>query len=195
MISNRKWMWPLLGVVAFIQSALLFNMIYARDRLLRSGKELILPVTLVDPRDYFRGDYVTLSYEFSRLTKPTAANDPEFLGFSPRASAFVTISPKPGGGWAVKHIGTVYPSNVAPDEVVIKGTVVSTWKNQQSAETIAMARYGIEQYFIPEGTGSDIEAKIREHKIEAIVAVAPDGTAALKGLVVDGERHEDPPLL
>ena len=34
-----------------------------------------------------------------------------------------------------------------------------------------------------------------EHKIEAIVAVGADGTAVLKGLVIHGERHVDPPLL
>ncbi len=56
-------------------------------------------------------------------------------------------------------------------------------------------RYGIENCFVPEGTGRALEDKVRAHKIEAIVAVAADGTAALKGLIVDGERHEDPPLL
>jgi len=40
-----------------------------------------------------------------------------------------------------------------------------------------------------------LESKVREHKIDAILAVGADGSAALKGLVVDGERHVDPPLL
>jgi uncharacterized membrane-anchored protein len=56
-------------------------------------------------------------------------------------------------------------------------------------------RYGIETYFVPEGTGRALESQVREHKIDAILAVGSDGTAALKGLVIDGERHVDPPLL
>jgi uncharacterized membrane-anchored protein len=56
-------------------------------------------------------------------------------------------------------------------------------------------RYGVETYFVPEGTGRALESKVRDHKIEAIVAVGADGQAALKGLVIDGERHVDPPLL
>jgi uncharacterized membrane-anchored protein len=195
MIVNRKWMWPLLGGVAFIQSAILFDMVYERDRLLKSGRELTLAVHPVDPRDFFRGDYVTLDYDISRLTKSNTESDPEFSGFVIGTAAYVTMAPNSEGGWAAKHIGSIYPSKVGPGEIVLKGKVLSTWPDQGGANSVATVRYGVEQYFVPEGTGRDIEGKIRDHKIEAIVAVGNDGTAVLKGLVIDGERHEDPPLL
>jgi uncharacterized membrane-anchored protein len=89
----------------------------------------------------------------------------------------------------------VYPSHVAPGDVVLKGRVQSIWKTNNPEETVMNIRYGIEQYFVPEGTGRVLEDQVRDHKIEAIVTVGSDGTAALKGLVVDGRRHEDPPLL
>ena len=78
---------------------------------------------------------------------------------------------------------------------MLKGRVLTSWKSENPASTTLSVRYGIEQYFVPEGTGRALEAKVRDHKIKAIVAVSSDGTSALKGLVVDGERHEDPPLL
>jgi uncharacterized membrane-anchored protein len=56
-------------------------------------------------------------------------------------------------------------------------------------------RYGIETYFLPEGTGRALETEVRGGKIDAIVAVDATGTAALKGVVIDGKRHVDPPLL
>lgn len=195
MIGNGKWLWPLLGGVALVQSAALFNMVYERHRLLTSGRELTLSVRPLDPRDIFRGDYVTLGYDISTLKRSDVESDPGSKALAQGAEAYVTMSPQPDGGWTQTRLGSAFPSEIRSGDIVLKGRVLSTWKSQDSAETIVNVRYGIEKYFVPEGTGRALEDKVRAHKIEAIVAVAPDGTAALKGLVVDGERHEDPPLL
>jgi uncharacterized membrane-anchored protein len=195
MIVNRTYLWPLLAGVAVVQSAALFNMVYQRDRLLKTGKEIVLPVQPLDPRDIFRGDYVTIGYDFNLLKKSNTETDPDFNGFSPGSTAYVTMTPTPSGGWTKAHVGSSYPSQVAPGDVVIKGSVKQVWASENPAESMVNVRYGIENYFVPEGTGRALEDKVRTHKIEAIVAVAADGTAALKGLIVDGERHEDPPLL
>ncbi|RUP10280.1 GDYXXLXY domain-containing protein [Hyphomicrobium sp.] len=195
MISTQKLVWPLLALVAIAQSAALFDMVYARDRLLKSGQEVTLAVKPLDPRDIFRGDYVTLGYDISTLTKSTTETDPDFTGFSVGAPAYVTLASGPDGKWAETHVGSRYPSKVAPGEAVIKGRVKQVWQDGNNAVTNVIVRYGIETYFIPEGTGRALEDKVRSHEVKAIVAVAADGTAALKGLIVDGERHEDPPLL
>lgn len=195
MIVNRTYLWPLLAGVAFIQSAALFKMVYDRDRLLKSGREITLPVQPLDPRDVFRGDYVTLGYDITTLHKSNTESDPDYAGFARGSAAYITMTPATAGGWTLTHIGSRYPTEVAPGEVILKGEVKSVWQEESKSETIANVRYGIENYFVPEGTGRVLEDKVRAHKIEAIVAVAADGTAALKGLIVDGERHEDPPLL
>jgi uncharacterized membrane-anchored protein len=195
MIVDRKWLWPLLGGVALLQSAALFDMIYERHRLLKTGREIMLAVRPLDPRDIFRGDYVTLGYDVSTITKPDAEMDQEYKDVAVDGNVYVTLSPKPEGGWTASHVGRVYPAHIAPGEIVLKGRVLTSWKSENPASTTLSVRYGIEQYFVPEGTGRALEAKVRDHKIEAIVAVSSDGTSALKGLVVDGERHEDPPLL
>ncbi len=195
MMTNRKWLWPLLAGVALVQSAAIFDMVYERHRLLRAGRELTLTVRPLDPRDIFRGDYVTLGYDISTLKKSDTAADLDIAGLIRGSAAFVTLSPQPEGGWLQTHVNSTYPVNVAPGDVVLKGRVQSAWQSQNPDETIVNVRYGIEQYFVPEGTGRDIEEQVRDHKIEAIVAVGADGTAALKGLVIDGKRHEDPPLL
>ncbi|SFV33004.1 GDYXXLXY domain-containing protein [Hyphomicrobium facile] len=195
MITKRTLIWPLLGAVALAQSAALFDMVYARDRLLKTGREITLAVRPLDPRDIFRGDYVTLGYDISTLKKSSTETDPDFNGVSPGSVAYVTLKGAPGGDWTVTHVGSRYPSEVASDEVVLKGRVKYVWNAGNDPEMTIQVRYGIENYFVPEGTGRALEDKVRSHKIEAVVAVAADGTAALKGLIVDGERHEDPPLL
>jgi len=47
--------------------------------------------------------------------------------------------------------------------------------------------YGIESYFVPEGEGRALETLVGEKRVRALVAVGRDGTAALKGLLVDGK--------
>jgi uncharacterized membrane-anchored protein len=55
--------------------------------------------------------------------------------------------------------------------------------------------YGLEKFFVPEGTGLEIEQAREKKRVEVDVAVAPDGRAALKRLLVDGEvRFEEPKL-
>jgi len=194
MSGQRRYFWPLLIVVAVVQSAALFKIVYDKDHLLKIGREITMPVQPLDPRDLFRGDYVTLGYDISTLTKakaPTAKLDGLLRG----STAFVTLTPQPAGGWSVSGVSEDFPAQVPASDVVLKGRVKSAWARADGSEKTLNVRYGIETYFVPEGTGRDLESKVRDHKIEAIVAVGADGTAAIKGLVVDGERHVDPPLL
>ena len=194
MTDARRYFWPLLIFVALVQSAALFKIVYDRDRLLKSGREITLPVKPLDPRDVFRGDYVTLGYDITTLNKanvPAANLD----GFNTDSNAYVTLSPGAGGGWTASDVASAFPSQTKPDDVVLKGRVNRIWRPENSPDQALIMRYGIEAYFVPEGTGRALESKVRDHKIEAIVAVGTDGQAALKGLVVDGERHVDPPLL
>ena len=45
--------------------------------------------------------------------------------------------------------------------------------------------FGIESYYVQEGTGLDYEAAVRRGRVSAVVAVAPDGQAALRGLRIE----------
>lgn len=194
MSGTSRYFWPLLIVVALVQSAALFKIVYDRDRLLKSGREITMPVKPLDPRDIFRGDYVTLGYDISTLNTSHVPIG-NFDNFPTGSSAYVTLSPNPAGGWTVGGVAPEVPATVAPSDVVLKGRVDRLWRAQPASDSFINMRYGIETYFVPEGTGRALESQVREHKIDAIVAVGADGTAALKGLVIDGERHVDPPLL
>jgi len=54
-------------VLILIQVLLLTGMIIYRQYWVHTGQRIILVTEPVDPRDIFRGDYVRLSYEISRL--------------------------------------------------------------------------------------------------------------------------------
>jgi uncharacterized membrane-anchored protein len=191
----RKWRWPLLIIVALIQSAALLKIVYDRDKLLKTGREVMLPVHPLDPRDVFRGDYVTLGYDFTSIRKSGVPAQADFETLRSGSDAYVTLHPDAAGTWAVAAVTPGYPRDLPPGDVVLRGRVKSVWRADSNADAQLTLMYGIESYFVPEGTGRALEDKVREHKISAIVAVDSSGTAALKGLLVDGERHVDPPLL
>ena len=58
---------PLL--LALAQIAFLSWMIAGRAAILRDGREVLLKVEPVDPRDLLRGDYVVLTYEITRTSR------------------------------------------------------------------------------------------------------------------------------
>ena len=84
------------------------------------------------------------------------------------------------------------------DEVVIKGRV--DYVSQPSADkpqdpTIVGLHYGIESFFVPEGTGRELEKMVGDKKISAVIAVDGGGNAAIKGLLSEGNRIYEEPLL
>src|SRR5262245_51439719 len=58
---------PVLLAAAGFQVIFLAAMIVLRAFPLLTGDAILVRVVPVDPRDLFRGDYVTLGYEFSRV--------------------------------------------------------------------------------------------------------------------------------
>ncbi len=59
--------------------------------------------------------------------------------------------------------------------------------------THASIAYGLESYFVPQGEGRRIETTPKA-RIEVVAAVAGDGTAAIKRLLIDGKLvYAEPP--
>src|ERR687893_556204 len=59
----------ILLVTATAQLVILIGMIALRAIPLITGQTVLVRVAPVDPRDLFRGDYVILSYDFSRVPR------------------------------------------------------------------------------------------------------------------------------
>jgi uncharacterized membrane-anchored protein len=92
---------------------------------------------------------------------------------------------------------TEQPADVKPDEVVIRGRVEYVYDppKDEPPGTMVNLHYGIESFFVPEGTGRELEKMVGEKKISAVIAVDDGGTAAIKGLMSEGQRVYDEPLL
>jgi uncharacterized membrane-anchored protein len=187
MSSARRNLWLGIAAVALAQALVLGWMIWERAHLLASGREVVLEVVPVDPRSLFRGDYVILGYDMSRVPAPVPVPDRG-------DDIYVTLQKGADGKWTVAGSSGSPPASTNADQVVIKGRVDYTTSPAEGAPQ-TVARYGIESFFVPEGAGRELETLVRAKKLSALIAVDSAGNAGIKGLMVDGLRVYEEPLL
>ena len=194
MTIGSKSFWMLCFAVALMQTAALAKIVVDRQTLLKTGREIKMQVLPVDPRDIMRGDYVTLGYGLTPMTLTEAQIDGPLGSIARNSPAFVTLHQGSENTWTVGKVSATYPNAVSAGDVVLRGRVSQRWDGGTPGTVHLNVDFGIEKFFVPEGTGKPIEQQVRDKKTLALVSVGPDGEAALKGLIIDGERLEDPPL-
>jgi len=128
-----------------------------------TGKKLILATQPVDPFDPFRGQYMEINYEISRIS--------DVEGFREGDSVYVLLKEDEQGIWRKESV-----SKSKPDKGdFIKGKVTSVYENNIIVE------YGIEQFFF------ERNAKIPTRNITVEVRVANSGRAKLVQLLHNGK--------
>jgi uncharacterized membrane-anchored protein len=181
----------------------IFGMLIIPNEIQRSVPEdypQILVKTLpIDPNDLLRGEYVILSYEFSRPDRwiPEDEVETEFnkkfknffgiedyndLDFVPLSSIEknpVKIFPGMKVYISLKQqIGDIYiPIDISVQKpsqgMFLEGKVYgkNSWRQE--------VRFGIEKFFVPQGQGKILEQAQRAEKLYARVAVDPESGRAL----------------
>lgn len=193
MTAERRNLWLAIAAVALGQAAVLGWMIWDRVALLAHGREVVLEVVPVDPRSLFRGDYVNLGYDISRFKLPPGTKPPER-----NAPFYITLRKGPSGNWQSIAGSAEPPAQGQPDDVVIKGHVQYVGQppsDNPNEPAVLSLQYGIESFFVPEGTGRELEHMVGEKKLSALIAIDSAGNAAIKGLISEGKRVYDEPLL
>ncbi|WP_421912703.1 GDYXXLXY domain-containing protein [Mesorhizobium sp.] len=173
-------------VLSLIQIGFLSWIIAGRAAILRSGKEVLLKVEPIDPRDLLRGDYILLGYDISRIPVALIANIPQGKLTTDDTSLVVRLKKGTDGYWqaTTAWFGQA-PSPAGPDEADIVGKVAAGWGLDPGA-TIA-PDYGIERFYLPEGEGMPIQNDMRVRPFGIRVALATNGTAQIKALM-DGDK-------
>ena len=165
----------LLAAVA-LQVLFLVSMIVIRVTPLLTGDTILVRVQPVDPRALFRGDYVILGYEFSRIP-PTGIDGLSVVSSQRQQEwagrpVYVTLLPEPDG----KHYRADRFSVYQPGSgKYLRGTIGS----------FGNIEYGIESYFVQEDQGHKYEEAVRNRKLSAEIAVTSNGQAALRRLVIE----------
>lgn len=177
-------------IVVILQTTLLVAMIMQRQSTLDNGTRVLLETRPVDPRSLFRGDYVRLNYTISTIDLTTVGGDDKFKRKQP---LFVVL--EPGERYwqplSVHH----QPPVLTDKQVMLSGEVTyftpTLWDSdlQKSLKRPNVrVRYGIENYFVPEGEGRKLERPTEGKRIDIEVAIDRSGQAAISGLMVNDQR-------
>jgi GDYXXLXY protein len=146
-----------------LQLIVLIAMILGRTVPYVGAQTVLLHVEPVDPRDLLRGDYVTLGYAFNQIPMGS---------FKEGQAVYVTLVPEPDG----RHYRAgQYLTQPPSSGVFIRGT----------ARGNRRATYGIESYYVQEGTGHDYEQAVLRRRLWAEVALDRGGNPALRRLVIE----------
>ncbi|MBN2443696.1 MAG: GDYXXLXY domain-containing protein [Spirochaetales bacterium] len=148
----KKYIVPALIIFQFLW---IIATVFILEVNLATGKTIKLQLAPVDPRSLMQGDYVILNYTISRI--------PHYTPSPSESRVRVILSPDNKGIYNVKSIFS--PSAfLEQDDVVVNGTFMGD-----------RIFYGIENYFVPEGTGKQVERSVRF----ALVKVSAWGDAML----------------
>lgn len=161
------------------QVAVLASMTMSHSLAVRDGTRVTLRVVPVDPEDLFRGQYVQLDYDLSRLDLAKNWEGPRPVE---GGETWVRLEPR-GAEWAATAARSTR-GEPKPGAVWMRGKCVRLYGST------AVPSFGIEQFFVREGRGPEIERAVRERAVFAEVSVAPDGSPTLTALIVNGVRIE-----
>ena len=170
----------ILLAVLGLQSAWIVGTTVIQERALWRGERILLETRPVDPRDLLRGDYVILSYKISdvplQLFRPAIRET-----LPPGRTVYVALAPR-DRFYEVARASTERLSP-ARGEVVLKGRSEYWWNSTQQ-RTVRVA-YGLERYYVREGTGNP------SGKITVEVAVPASGQGVIRQVFVDGQPYAE----
>lgn len=191
-VSNVKRI--LFWLVVGLQFAVLALIIVDRKNILDSGETVFLKCQPIDPRSLFSGDYVILTYEISRLTGEQMSDlytgqDPIKRG----ETVYVFLQRTPGAEFhrpvAVSKRIDGYTGASDGKTTVMQGVAQNYFSPIQDASQSSplVIRYGVENYFVPQGEGKIIENSLEKGSVEVAVRTT-SGESAIRKLFLDGKE-------
>ena len=148
--QRRTAVW-LLAAVTLLQLGVLSAQTARSEWLLAHGQTIKLELAPVDPRSMLQGDYVILSYDISR----PEWGDEEWKRLESNPKAALVLAPDAAGVYRLERLYEE-GSPLREGEVLIRGK----WDGYRGID------FGIEHYFIPEGTGIDLVNQVRYAEVK-----------------------------
>lgn len=165
---------------------LLIALVVAEDRARARGREVVLPMEAVDPRNLLTGHYVDL-----RLTQRLAGDCPRNLP-NPASPGWLALRKEAG-----RHVLTGGAATRAQalklGEVAVRGHAYCTRVPEGEAVTLDI---GVDRFHADQDEAQAMEAQLRARPggqplpAFVVVSVGEDGRARLKGVILDGKRTD-----
>lgn len=142
-----------------------------------TGEPVMLETAPVDPRDFFRGDYVILSYQINNIEK-RLFTEKDLQSYERNSSVYVVLEEKGDYFEAVAaHLSK--PDSLQSGQKIIRGKVRADMGDRFLIE------YGIERFYLEENRGQDVEELRDELDVE--VLVTSSGRSKVNRLFYRGE--------
>lgn len=185
---------PRILAVAALCAASLIALVVSEGAARASGQEALLPMEAVDPRSLLHGHYVQLQL-IQRLDAgepcPQVDGNAKWVAFTRGDNGVLRFA-----GGARSREGATH---IAP--ITLKGDFtcsepVTGDDASSGAPGWVRLDLGIDRFHINQADAERIERVLREQRPNedirafAIISIARDGRARLKGLMIDGERLE-----
>jgi uncharacterized membrane-anchored protein len=163
-----------------------------------TGQSALLPVTPVDPRDLFRGEYVRLGTPATRLAVrpaippqggvlPVEAADSWWDDLQARGASmagrtmYVQLEARGPSGESLPVSISGMP---LPGRMNLRGRIT----DHRADDSSLTIDYGLDSYFMQEGSARPVENAMRERKrVQMEIAVAASGHARIRRLLIDGQ--------
>lgn len=150
---------------------------FANFAVLHMGEEILLETVPVDPRDILRGDYVALSYRISTVPKAPKAS---FSELQKGGALYVALERNPSGVAKISGASTDRPKS----GLYLKGRVTYFSSNTIHCD------YGLGAYYVPEGTGRELEEAVRHGQALAKIRVFK-GRGVIEEIVIKRDKDRD----
>lgn len=156
-------------IVIVIMAASLGALVLQNERIVQDGEIVKLQTRPVDPRDWFRGDYVQLRYEISTIPTSLAEQFDD-------KKVYVSLAESEG-----KHIATgVYLS--PPEGLYVSGRA-------RADHDSVFVTYDFDKLFVPEGEGRELEKAVRAGDLLIDLRVK-NGRGVITGYELYGEHYD-----
>lgn len=169
---GKKKAFILIGIFWLI---IIIGFVVTKEFTLRTGRQILLKTVPVDPRDLFRGDYITLRYKISTLDLNKVPTD--YVDFKTGNKIYLSLGKEDDYGVPLK----IYRNSPEGKELFLKGRI------KDAHGKVLTVEYGIESYFVPEGKGKEME-RAGEKTPDVKISIDKFGNAAIKSLLMEGKE-------
>ncbi len=172
---------------------MLVALVMFEDRARASGREVLLPMEAVDPRDLLSGHYVALN--LAQQLAPGQACPKEVRTYD--EGRWLALAPT-SGHYRFVGVAATRDAALALGEVALRGGVycsrMAFGEGERNAVTLNI---GVERFHADQDEAQAIERALRARRpgeasapAYAVVSVGDDGRARLKGVIIGGKRAE-----
>ena len=167
-------------LAVFLQIVLVLSIFVRKEISIKTGRKIIVKIIPIDPRSLFRGDYINLNYEFSRIDLNKVVHSQDY--FNKGSEVFLRLTEE-DDNWQPTCISKKPIKNLDPNEVVIRGTV-KYYRYKDFLDVV----YGIESYFVPQGKARNIENQVFKERVKVELSIDKQGYASVLRVFIDEEE-------